>query len=155
QGALLESVAFDQIGFVFLYKPAILTRHFEQFGARVGRSKTDLKAEDVQFLGEADGIFDRFLGLDGQPQDKRAVNDHSGLMTGLREPAHLIEGNALLNPRQYLLIPAFITDKEQTQARVLEESDRVVIDVRPAVAGPRQAEGRQLARNFPRPRQIG
>src|SRR6266487_1256683 len=31
QGALLKAIVFDQVGLVFLYKPAILPRHLEKF----------------------------------------------------------------------------------------------------------------------------
>jgi hypothetical protein len=43
------------------------------------------------------------------------VNDDPRLMAGLGETAHLVEGNALLNVLENLLVAAFVADQEEPQ----------------------------------------
>ena len=92
--------------------------------------------DHVQLLREADGFLDGLLRLDGQAQDERAVNHHAGFVAILREAAHLVGGHAFLDARESFVVAAFVADEEQAQAVVFETFDRVVIEVRAAVAAP-------------------
>src|ERR1043165_2426877 len=43
QRALLEAVAFHEVGLVLLHEPAVLTRHLVKFGAGIWRGEGDLQ----------------------------------------------------------------------------------------------------------------
>ena len=50
--ALLETVAFDEIGLVLLHKPAVELGLFVKFRARIRRGEGNLQTEHVEFLRE-------------------------------------------------------------------------------------------------------
>ena len=76
-------------------------------------------------------------------------------MAGLGEAAHLVEGDALLDVLEDLLVAALVADQEQAQAAVLEQLDRVVVEVGAAVAAPGQAERGELLGDLAGARQVG
>ena len=145
---LLQAAVLDEVGLVLLHEPAVLAGHVVEFRAGIGRSQRDLQREDVQLLREVDGLLHRFLRLDGQAEDEGAVDDDAGLVTGLGESPHLVGGHALLDARQGFVVAGFVADEEEAEAVVLEKLDRVVVEVRPAVAAPGDAEGAELLRDL-------
>ena len=64
------------------------------------------------------------------------MNDHAGFVAILREAAHFVGGHAFLDAREGFVVAAFVADEEQAEAVVFETFDRVVIEVRAAVATP-------------------
>ena len=155
EGALLEAVVLHQVRLVPLHEPAVLAGHLVKLGAGIRRGEADLHAEDVQLLREADGLLDGLLRLDRQAEDEGAVNDHAGLVAGLGEAAHLVEGDAFLDVPENLLVAALVADQEQPQAGILERLDGVVVQVGAAVAAPGQAERRELLGDLAGARQVG
>src|SRR5947209_7277306 len=82
----------------------ILPRHFEKLSSRVWGGEADLQAKDVQFLGKADGIFDRFCGFDGQAQDESAMNHYTGTMARFSKGAHFVHRYPFFNILEDLLV---------------------------------------------------
>ena len=113
-----------------------------------------MQRKHVEFLREADGVFDGFLGLDGQAEDERAVNHHAGLVAGFGEAAHFVHRHAFLDAGQDVVVAAFVADEEQAQAIVFERFDRVVIEVRAAVTAPVDAERAKLLRDLTGAREV-
>ena len=72
----------------------------------------DLDGFDVQFLGEVDGVVDGLAGLARQAQDEVAVDDQAQLVAILGELAGALDGRALLDVLQDLLIAGFIADDQ-------------------------------------------
>ena len=58
----------------------------------------------IQLFRKIDRLLDRFLGLDRQTEDERAVDDHAGLMAGLRERTHLIGRYAFLDALERFVV---------------------------------------------------
>src|SRR5262249_32273645 len=78
----------------------------------------------------------------------------ASLMTRLGETPHLVQSHALLNTGKNILIAAFVADQVKAQTRVLEELNRIVINVRAAVARPGQPKRRELLGDLPRAGQV-
>jgi len=99
-----------------------------------------LNGEDIQLLGKPDCLFNGFPGFHRESQNECSMNDDARLVTGFGEAAHFVGGHAFLDAREGFVVAAFIADEEQAQAVVFKTFDRVVIEVRAAVATQGQAE---------------
>ena len=82
------------------------------------------------------------------------MDDDAGLVTILGEAAHLVGGHAFLDAREGFVIARFVADEEEAEAVVLETLDRIVIEVRAAVAAPVNAERAELLRDFACAREV-
>src|SRR5262249_39590906 len=111
KGALLKSVLFDEVGFVFFDEPAVLPGHLIKLSARIRCSQRNLDTKHIEFLREADGILDGLLRLDWQPKDESAVDDYTGLVARFGEASHFVHGHALLDSGQYLFVAALISNE--------------------------------------------
>ena len=79
----------------------------------------NLDGFDVEFLGEGNGVIDGLRRFAGQTHDEVAVNDESELVAVFGELARTLDGGALLDVLQNLLIARFVADDEQTASRLL------------------------------------
>jgi len=97
-----------------------------------------LDSLDVQLLRELDGIEQRFARFAGQADDEIAVDGKAQFVAVLREAAGHIDGCALLDVAENLLVARFITDDEKTAACFLHRFQRFVIGGDARGARPRE-----------------
>ena len=69
---------------------------------------------DVQLLGEVDGFANRLARLAGQPDDKVPMDQKTELSAVGGKALRHIDGRALFDVLQDLLIARFISDNQQS-----------------------------------------
>ena len=90
-----------------------------ELGSGIRVRHRNLDGFDVEFLGEGNGVIDGLRRFAGQTHDEVAVNDESELVAVFGELARTLDGGALLDVLQNLLIARFVADDEQTTSRFL------------------------------------
>ncbi len=75
-----------------------------QFGAGIGMRDRNLNRFDVKFFGELDRVLDRLSRLARQAENEISVHDQAKLVAILGELAGTLDGRALLDVLQDLLI---------------------------------------------------
>ena len=91
---------------------AILHRVVVKFGAGIRVSDGYLDGLDIQFLGEVDGATDGFVRFPGQAQDEIAVDDQTQLVAILGELPGALDGRALLDVLQDLLVALLVANDQ-------------------------------------------
>ena len=102
----------------------------------------DLNRFRVELLGEIDRALDGLLRLTGESDDEVAVNTDAKLFAVLRERAGHLDGRALLDILQNLVVSRLEADDEQPGAGVGHRFERFVVAVH--ARGTRPAELQRL-----------
>ena len=144
-GGQLHAFLADEINDLVLLQPAVLHRLVVERRARIRRRQRHLDRVRVDLLGVLDRLFDGFLRLARQPQDKRAVNLDVQLAAVFAEASCDIRTQALLDVQQDLVVARLVAHQQQPQAVFLHDLEGRIRHVRLRVAGPRHAQLAQTA----------
>ena len=108
----------------------------------------NLDGFDVQLFGEIDGPADGFAAFAGETKDKISVHHQAKLVAILGELAGTLDGGALLDILQNLLVAGFIAHDQQTATGFLHGFQSFVVGSDTRGAGPRQVQRLDLGAKF-------
>ena len=115
-----------------------------EFRAGEGVAERHLNGLHVQLLGEVDALAQGLARFARQTDDKIAMNHQAQLVAILGKAHGHVDGGALFDVPENLLVAGFIADNQQTAAGVLHRLQRFVIGGDARGAAPGEVERPQL-----------